>query len=75
MPDGSVCPATEEQTSNARFLRAGATAVVGTVIEPTAYPFPQANTLLFYTFGYNVAESIFFNTPTVYWQLSLVAIR
>jgi MYXO-CTERM domain-containing protein len=71
-PDGRLCPYDEDQTSNAFFLRAGATGVEGAVTEPTSLGFPRAGTLLLYTFGYNLAESYFFNTPVLYWQNSIV---
>jgi hypothetical protein len=70
--DGTTCPLDEDQTSNAFFVRAGATGVEGAVTEPTTLGFPRAGTLLFYTFGYNLAESYFFNTSVVYWQNSIV---
>ncbi|MFH2007866.1 MAG: TIGR03790 family protein [bacterium] len=66
--DGSVCPASESQTSIARFVRAGATGAHGTVAEPLNNTFPSAGTLLLYTFGYNLGESYFFNQQFLYWQ-------
>jgi uncharacterized protein (TIGR03790 family) len=66
------CPEAEAQTSIARFVRAGATFVHGTVNEPLNYCFPNAGMLLLYTMGYNVAESVFFNQPFLYWQNLLV---
>ena len=65
---GDVCPQSESQTSIARFVRAGATGAHGTVVEPLNNTFPNAGTLLFYTFGYNLGESYFFNQQFIYWQ-------
>ncbi len=65
---GELCPEVESQTSVARFVRAGATGVHGTVSEPINHTFPNAGTLLLYTFGYNLGESFFFNQRYVYWQ-------
>ncbi len=64
---GKVCPESESQTSVARFVRAGATGAHGTVAEPLNNVFPNAGTLLYYTFGYNLGESYFFNQQFVYW--------
>jgi hypothetical protein len=66
--DGLTCPENESQTSIARFVRAGATGVHGTVAEPFNPVFPNAGTLLLYTGGYNLAESFFFNQRWLYWQ-------
>jgi hypothetical protein len=66
--DGATCPASESQTSIARFIRAGATAAHGAVAEPLNNSFPNAGTLLLYTFGYNLGESYFFNQRFLYWQ-------
>ncbi len=66
--DGVTCPASESQTSIARFIRAGATGAHGTVNEPLNNVFPLASTLLFYTFGYNLGESQLFALRYVYWQ-------
>ncbi len=65
--DGTVCPASESQTSIARFVRAGATGSHGTVAEPLNNVFPNAGALLLYTFGYNLGESYFFNQRYIYW--------
>ncbi|MCD6497804.1 MAG: TIGR03790 family protein [Deltaproteobacteria bacterium] len=65
--DGSVCPASESQTSIARFIRAGATGAHGAVAEPLNNVFPNAGVLLLYTFGYNLGESYFFNQRYAYW--------
>ena len=65
---GDVCPQSESQTSIARFIRAGATGAHGTVAEPLNNTFPNAGTLLLYTFGYNLGESFFFNQRYLYWQ-------
>ncbi|MBW2263120.1 MAG: TIGR03790 family protein [Deltaproteobacteria bacterium] len=66
--DGTTCPASESQTSIARFIRAGATGAHGAVAEPLNNTFPNAGTLLLYTFGYNLGESYFFNQRFLYWQ-------
>jgi uncharacterized protein (TIGR03790 family) len=66
--DGATCPASESQTSIARFIRAGATAAHGTVAEPLNNCFPNAGALLLYTFGYNMAESFFMSQRFLYWQ-------
>jgi amidase len=65
---GTMCPASENQTSIARFVRAGVTGVDGTVEEPENNVFPNAGTLLLYTFGYSMGESYFFNQRFLYWQ-------
>ncbi len=66
--DGQDCPENEKQTAIARFVRAGATGVHGAVAEPYNAYFPQAGTLLLYTYGYNLGESWFFNQWVLYWQ-------
>lgn len=66
--DGATCPESEAQTSIARFVRAGVTGVHGTVNEPLNNVFPNAGTMVLYTFGYNLGESYFFNTRYLYWQ-------
>jgi len=66
--DGLTCPASESQTSIARYVRAGATGAHGTVNEPLNNVFPLASSLLFYTFGYNLGESQLFALRYVYWQ-------
>ena len=66
--DGGACPANENQTSFARFVRAGATGAHGTVLEPKNNVFPNAGTLLHYTFGYSMGESFLFNQRYLYWQ-------
>lgn len=66
--DGATCPASESQTSIARYIRAGATGAHGTVNEPLNNAFPLASSLLFYTFGYNLGESQLFALRYVYWQ-------
>ena len=63
-----TCPASESQTSIARFIRAGATGAHGTVNEPLNNVFPNAGTMLHYTFGYSMGESYFFNQRFLYWQ-------
>jgi uncharacterized protein (TIGR03790 family) len=66
--DGATCPASENQTSFARFVRAGATGAHGTVLEPKNNVFPNAGALLHYTFGYSMGESFLFNQRFLYWQ-------
>ena len=63
-----MCPASEVQTSIARFVRAGATGAHGTVNEPLNNPFPNAGALLHYTFGYSMGEAYLFNQRYLYWQ-------
>lgn len=67
-PDGMTCPASESQTSIARFVRAGATGTHGTVNEPLNNVFPNAGAMLLYTFGYSMGESYFYNQRFLYWQ-------
>ncbi len=64
---GTVCPESESQTSIARFVRAGATGVHGTVAEPLNNVFPNAGTLLLYTSGYSLGESFLLNQRYLYW--------
>lgn len=66
--DGTVCPASEAQTSIARFVRAGVTGVEGTANEPFNNVFPNAGALLHYSFGYTMGESYLFNQRFLYWQ-------
>ena len=66
--DGTQCPANEAQTSLARFVRAGATGAHGTVNEPLNNTFPNAGTMLHYTFGYSMGESYLYNQRFLYWQ-------
>lgn len=66
--DTAECPASESQTSIARFVRAGATGVHGAAAEPLNNSFPNASALLFYTFGYSAGESWLFSQPYLYWQ-------
>jgi len=66
--DGSVCPASESQTSCARFVRAGATGAHGTAVEPFNNVFPNAGAFLHYTFGYSMGEAYFFNQRFLYWE-------
>ena len=65
---GEVCPASESQTSVARFVRAGATGAHGTVAEPLNNVFPSASLYLLYSFGYSLGESYFFSQRYLYWQ-------
>ncbi len=69
---GETCPASESQTSVARFIRAGASSAHGTVDEPYNTAFPAAGTMLLYAMGYNLGESYFFNQPYLYWRNLLV---
>ncbi len=64
----TTCPASENQTSIARFIRAGATGAHGTVNEPLNNVFPNAGAFLLYTFGYSMGESYFLNQRFLYWQ-------
>jgi uncharacterized protein (TIGR03790 family) len=66
--DGTVCPASESQTSIARFVRAGATGAHGAVAEPLNNTFPAAGTLIYYAFGYSLGESYLLNQQFLYWQ-------
>ncbi|MCB9745419.1 MAG: TIGR03790 family protein [Alphaproteobacteria bacterium] len=66
--DGATCPASESQTSIARFVRAGATAVHGTVAEPLNNVFPNAAALLLYAAGYSLGEAALYSTWHLYWQ-------
>ena len=66
--DGLTCPASENQTSIARWVRAGATLVHGTVEEPLNNSFPNASVLLFYAAGYSAGESWLFAQPYLHWQ-------
>ncbi len=66
--DGLTCPASEAQTSIARYIRAGATGAHGAVNEPLNNSFPLASALLFYTFGYNLGESQMMALRYLYWQ-------
>jgi len=65
---GETCPASESQTSVARFVRAGATGAHGTVAEPLNNVFPNASLYLLYSFGYSLGESYLLSTRHVYWQ-------
>ncbi len=69
---GAMCPAAERQTSVARFVRAGATAVHGTVAEPLNNSFPDAGALLLYQEGYSLGESVLFAQEYLYWFNLLV---
>lgn len=66
--DGQDCPASESQTSIARFVRAGATAAHGTVAEPLNNVFPNAGLLLLYAQGFTLGESALYNQRFLYWQ-------
>jgi uncharacterized protein (TIGR03790 family) len=65
---GMPCPASENQVSVARFVRAGATGAHGTVNEPLNNTFPNAGAFLHYTFGYSMGESYLYNQRFLYWQ-------
>jgi len=66
--DGTVCPASESQTSVARFVRAGATGAHGTVAEPLNNVFPNTTIYLLYRSGYSLGESYLFSQRYLYWQ-------
>ncbi len=66
--DGLTCPAAESQTSIARWVRAGATLVHGTVEEPLNNAFPNASLLLFYAAGYSAGESALFAQRFLHWH-------
>lgn len=66
--DGVSCPEAEQQTSIARWIRAGATGAHGAVNEPMNSTFPNASSLLLYTFGYSLGESWFYSQQFLYWQ-------
>ena len=70
--DGTVCPESEAQTSVARFVRAGVSAVHGTVAEPYNHVFPGAGTMLLYAMGYSMGESFFFNTNYLHWMTTVI---
>lgn len=70
--EGDTCPANESQTSIARWIRAGATVVHGTVAEPYNAVFPNAGLLLLWTQGYSIGESVLYNQKFLYW-MNLVA--
>ncbi|MCP4807773.1 MAG: TIGR03790 family protein [Proteobacteria bacterium] len=70
--EGDVCPASEVQTSIARFVRAGATGTQGTVAEPLNNVFPHASLMLFYASGYSLGESMLYSQPYLYWQNLLI---
>ncbi len=65
--DGKTCPASESQTSIARFVRAGASFVHGTVAEPKNNVFPNAGALLHYTMGYAAGEAFLFHQQFLGW--------
>ncbi len=65
---GETCPASESQTSVARFVRAGATGAHGTVAEPLNNVFPNSTVYLLYTAGYSLGESYLFSQRYVYWE-------
>lgn len=65
--DGKTCPASESQTSIARFVRAGASFVHGTVAEPNNNVFPNAGALLHYTMGYSAGEAFLFHQQFLAW--------
>ena len=68
VPDNFCETCTESQTSIARFVRAGASAAHGTVAEPLNNVFPNAGTLLLYSQGYALGESVLYNQRHLYWQ-------
>jgi uncharacterized protein (TIGR03790 family) len=64
---GTTCPGSESQTSIARFVRAGATGVHGTVAEPLNNVFPNAGFMLLYAHGYSLGEAWLANQRYLYW--------
>jgi uncharacterized protein (TIGR03790 family) len=66
--DGTQCPASETQTSIARWVAAGATGVHGTVEEPLNNVFPNASVMLWYAMGYSAGESWLYSEQFLYWQ-------
>lgn len=64
---GETCPASESQTSMARFIRAGASATQGTVAEPLNNVFPNAGMLILYHQGYTLGESWLYNMRFLHW--------
>jgi len=65
--DDATCPANESQTSIARFVRAGATGVHGTVAEPLNNSFPDAAAMVLYHEGYSLGESFLYAQEYLYW--------
>jgi uncharacterized protein (TIGR03790 family) len=63
-----ACPESENQTSIARFVRAGATGAHGTTNEPLNNSFPSAGMFLFQTMGYGMIESAMLTQRYLYWQ-------
>lgn len=64
---GETCPESESQTSIARFVRAGATGVQGTVAEPLNNCFPNAGTLILYSQGFSMGEAWIANQRYLHW--------
>lgn len=64
---GTTCPEDEAQTSIARFVRAGATGVHGTVAEPLNNSFPGAGAMVLYASGYTLGESFLYASEYLYW--------
>ena len=66
--DDGVCPASESQTSIARFVRGGATFAHGTASEPLNNCFPGAGMFLLSTMGYSAIEAALMTQRFLYWQ-------
>lgn len=66
--DAGTCPASERQTSVARFVAAGATAVHGTAAEPLNTSFPSAGAVLLYRAGYPLGEAVLMARRFLRWQ-------
>jgi len=66
--DDGTCPASESQTSIARFIRGGATFAHGTASEPLNNCFPGAGMFLLSTMGYSAIESALMTQRFLYWQ-------
>ena len=62
------CPASESQTSIARFVRGGATFAHGTANEPLNNTFPGAGLFLLATMGYGPIEAALMTQRYLYWQ-------
>jgi hypothetical protein len=65
--EGEGCPS-EQQTSIARFVRAGASAAHGTVDEPYNHCFPNAGLLMMLVSGYSYGEAALYNQQFLYWK-------
>lgn len=65
--EGEGCPS-EQQTSIARFIRAGASAAHGTVDEPYNHCFPNASLLAMLVSGYSYGEASLYSQQFLYWK-------